>query len=272
VTPPLDRRSAVLLLLDSLLDYLPGVRSATGQLAASGGAAVGTVASCSNCGGSGKVIGQRIDTGTRTQQACRECGGSGSRRARRGETGSDPMIDRAAKAGVAAIRGRGMERAELDSEIARLERSRRDRAGERSARDAYGWERDREAQRKVGSYAELEAALGWLREASPGRCRLAWKIVYHEPWLFDDGMMEALGETLGMLAERMPERIRVPDRLLARQVATEAGGRLDPRVKALRDDQIREARKVGMPASVIADRWSLTVRSVHRITATGIEA
>lgn len=267
MTPPLDRPTAVLLLLDSLLDYLPTVKSATGQLAASGGSAVGTVKTCPRCDGSGVEIVERWDDGHRRQVACGECRGERTVEAKRGESGSDPMIDRSAK-GLSAIKGRGMERSELDAEIASLERSRRDRAGERSSRDAYGWERERVRQAKAGSYRELEAALEWLRDAAPGRCKLAWRVAYHEPWLLDDAMLDALGETLELLAARMPARIRVPDRLLARQVASEAGGRLDPAVRAVRDREIRDARALGVPVAQLAVRYGISGPRVSQIVAT----
>lgn len=274
MTAPLDRRTSILILLDSLLDYLPTLRSSTGQLAASGGTAVGTVVDCGRCSGSGVEIVERWNDGHRRQVACGSCSGSGKREAKRGEQGTDPMIDRSAK-GALAIRGRGMERQEMDSAIARLDRDARDRSGERSTRDAYGWERERQALRKGGCYAELEDALEWLREHAPGRSYRAWRYAQHLRECWSEDVWRDFHETVDAIGLRMPERLRVPDSLRDRGMAlvAEALWSLDDRPEppslAVQVRALREQNPTA-PASLIAWRFGISKRTVERMIATSM--
>lgn len=269
MTPPLDRRSAVLLLLDSLLDYVPTPKSSAGQLAASGGAAVGTVVVCANCDGSGLVIGVRIQTGTKAQQTCRACEGSGTRRARKSENGTDPMLSTREKAVHMPLRGRGMDTHELDSELARLERSRRERSGERSSRDAYGWERERAAARKAGSYVELERALDWLREVAPGRAYRVWRFVYGVRSGWSDEVWWAFSDSVDLLEARLPARIRVPQAVERRLVdlLAEAAALDRPRVLN-RDERIRRDRELGWSQAQLGVKYGVSQARVSQITAT----
>ena len=99
-----------------------------------------------------------------------------------------------------------------DAVLEKLEHEQRVREGREAAPDEYMAaveRRDRWYRR--GSYLELERALGWLRDREPAAYALLLGVVYQP---FCEPPVEPVRRTIGaaceVLAERMPEKIRVP--------------------------------------------------------------
>lgn len=120
-------------------------------------------------------------------------------------------------------------RHDLDAQIARLERQ---TAAPKSEADLlaeanlspYPWERDRERHYRNGSYRELEAALEWLAGKHPAARALVG-------WVYESGadrlgvlhpsVLDAAEAAVDVLADRMPEEIRVPPWLKPKHPAQE---------------------------------------------------
>jgi hypothetical protein len=225
---------AVAMLMLSRLDYLPGLRTATGSLRALPGPAESQYVPCQECAGSGrrrgigvcivcrdrKRAGQKLGRQRHGCQPCPSCDGQGERKRRKGEEAYDAYADKPL--------------AELESEIrdAWLEAQGKRRvkaatlAGQAAA-GAYRWELERARYFAAGSYAELERALERLRRIDQPRYGqvLRWAELGGDDGIREDGTVMAADDrafgwtalalhevrgTLEMLGEMMEKPIRVP--------------------------------------------------------------
>jgi hypothetical protein len=272
-----ERQRRVVILLESLLDYLPAI---TPQPSSS--PSQGTSRRCERCSGAGRVLGEGgsarpcircrdIPHGTRSHgcRPCLSCNETGLRRARRGDDAIDAMITGATLAVGPVL---PMEMWQLDVEIARLEREARVRAG--GVDDSLlGWERARRRQRVEGDYETLELALARLRDQQPGVYRLVWSVlVCGVTVVLSDRARIALDVGVARITSWMPSGpIRVPawaDTKAARDAALRrARGRAaDIRAQRERNRAILDGALRGKSTATLAEEWGLTDRQVRRIT------
>lgn len=235
-----ERERRTILLLESLHDYLPSPRTASGSIAAQGPSV--TAPSCETCNGEG-----------RTQYGrCHTCGGKGAH---------TPC----------------MEPYQLDAEIARLEENTRAREG-KDRGSLYGWERERRRMDSAGDYRALRRSLERLSRWAPGRVSLVSALyVYHVPVRLSDQVRQELADTIYCLSELMPTPIRVPSWI--DQKASQDGtlrlakGRgMDDKQRARRDAEIRAEAVGGARQVDLAASWGLSTRQIRTICATSMVA
>lgn len=271
----LTREDRVRILCSTLLDYLPGPKTWSGQLARSANPRPVTqdVAPCTLCLGRGRLRHGRAclicpskiryqGTPGRVDHACYQCDvcdGSGWRKRRRGEEPHDPMTglsssELAVAADAPAPIQRRSHEANLGEESDPLERSRR-------ARD------------RSGSYRELERCLEILRDREPWLYELVWHVlVCGEPIVLSPAAQAGLENGIVWLAREM-RQARVPRSLLDTQERRDAKkvslwrGRAPGHEKqrGQRNAEISEAYVAGEKVSKLAERYGITREHVHRI-------
>jgi hypothetical protein len=299
-----DRVAQTRILLRSLLDYLPGPRTWTGQLqqvSAEPGLAAGGRKPCETCGTRGRVhivegIARPCPTcpprrggiplGVPPVHRCRycpTCNGQGWIKARASDPEFDEYIggalDQATRSDVSGARFLNRDIDRLTASIERLEQQAQVRAGNIDA-ERYGWEKHKDSLWRRGSYAELSAILARLRELAPNRYRLVWLaeiLGYADADGFiemSDGLRRDLHATVVAIARQMPATIRVPAELRPEQQARAkksslAFGRTNGHEKQRgeRNTDIREMAAGGLTAGEIAPIVSLTKRRVQQIIA-----
>lgn len=176
---------------------------------------------------------------------CRPCGGTGNvrERAKKGAAPVDVPCEKCEGAGrylVDAYTGRkegevntgnlfnGSERAAHEAAVvAQIDRLKKQTAPPKSS-DAdiiaettpFQWERERERYFKAGSYHELDEALEWLNGKSPqARALIEWVYVSGalELGCLADSILTSAELAVELLADRMPDPIRVPHWLIESQ-------------------------------------------------------
>jgi hypothetical protein len=232
-----ERVRRTVLLLETLDDYLPTPRTASGAIAAQGPSTV-TPSNCATCSGEGCT----------RYGSCHACNGSGQH-------------------------APAMETWQLDAEIARLESNERARRGKLPG-GLEAWERERKRYEKAGDYVALRRALQLLGRYAPTRVRLVTAIhILQLPVIASDVVRRELADTLHCLSELMPSPIRVPEWVDSKaghdQTLKLARGRsADVRVLARRDAQIREEYAGGARQADIAASWALSQGQVSRIVTS----
>ncbi len=206
---------------------------------------------------------------------CLACDGFGWRRARAGEEPVDEYLGTRPESGE-----RRKWEDEQDAQR-RLERTERLlRLWEAPETIGYAWEERREAQFASGSFAELERALARLRERYPQRFSLWWRIIVcEEPVTVSPAARALLDSTSELLAAWMPEKIRVPRRLLPEKVN---GYRKDSlwrgrtfrhaEQRSQRDREIVQMSAGGMGSVEIARHHGIDKRRVNQILAATASA
>lgn len=228
----LDRRTMVMLLLESRDDYLPSLRVATPRGAAGGAAPSGWVP-CDACQGVGRTVGsgekvqvcQTCKTWKpkRPRHGCHQCPvceGKKERRRRASDPGWDSMT--------------GMASAELDTitrserELAQGKRAKRELALTITPQEEKGfrWEQEKDRYWRAGSYQALGICLAWLKKdhwmlyESIGFYEMAQN--KHMPWVLDPRTEAQFERAVDLLCERMPDDMRVPWWIEARHEEKEA--------------------------------------------------
>lgn len=178
---------------------------------------------CDACGGEGVGGAHLDDEGREYRDRCERCGGSG----RRSVTPLSPdPVDVAARAS--------------DPVTAKLER-----------------------RARLGSYRELDAALGWLRAYAPRGYRA----------LLEERRGPVRDRALRLVSGRMPARIRVPREVVeaAKLERQRAAGRPQPVGKGAgvvalekRNGQMVRLVDQGKPAQWVADQYGVSVATVNR--------
>ena len=272
----LTRNDRVRILCTTLLDYLPGPTTWSGQLARSAtpGPVTEKIAPCTVCLGRGRVnaatracllcpsriryTGPLRPTREHSCRWCPACDGAGWRPASRGEEPHDRMT--------------GMPRSELAvaaASPAPIER--RHEASELEEGDRL--ELARRARDRSGSYQELERALELMRSRAPAYYSLVWHVLVNgEPIVLSELTASHLDEAVGWLAGEM-RSARVPRSLMETPQKEEARKRSLWRgrtrghelQRAQRDRAILREREEGMPISRIAREYGLSREHVHRI-------
>lgn len=242
-----DRIAATWALLRSYADWEPSVRVSVARGAMPGEAA-GIVENCPHCEGTGRVPSGRGScrfckgTGKHTldPQTRHEVTGGELPLARIGELVRRRLVlcDRCGKTGRATgrhgdheprcphCRGTGtieiIDERRTDASLRSLEREQRIRQGQAGADDDPGWWLShawdaKAAQWASGSYPELERLLARLRAERPMACSVLDRFIIHpaDPLLdiCSERLRDRLDEIVVWLAERMPDRIRVPPEL-----------------------------------------------------------
>ena len=200
---------------------------------------------------------------------CLGCDGVGWRIARAGEEPVDEYL-----ATTEANRKPWEEDADAQRRLEHTERLLR--LWEAPDSVGFAWEERRDVLHRSGSFAELEACLRRLHPEYPARFSQWWRIIVcAEPVTLTEAARFALDGTSELLAAWMPERIRVPRRLLP-----ENGARLrktslwrgrtpaHERVRSERDLLICEQRSMGWPPAQIARYHGLDKRRVNQILAS----
>jgi hypothetical protein len=313
----LDRSSAVRILLASRLDWAPPVKLAS-TYAPESGPAGGDRVRCGRCAATGRVIGTGLtaqpcpacrqakrradETNHRFTAGCSRCrpcvacehgwrhiqpgyrdddGNWVSERTPPlfpGETGDDEYL----RPGKNELHEDALTRSEtrrrLDTLIDALDDQAAAREGRAEDLRPYGWERDRDAHYRAGSYAELDRLLEELRDRYPV---LAWAVltVYvYEPHhgvrdLLDrSSLVRVAGAGLDWVAARMPELIRVPPWLLperdaaARKESLWRGRGEQVRQREQRDDEIRRL-SASLSVEDLGRRFALGRSQVYAILA-----
>lgn len=235
-----ERERRTILLLESLHDYLPSPRTASGSIAAQGPSA--SPSGCQTCEGRGST----------KYGPCHTCQATGQH-------------------------APAMESWQLDAEIARLEENTRAREG-KDRGSLYAWERERRRYERAGDYGALRRSLGRLGEWAPGRVSLVTALyVHHLPVRLSDRVQRELADTIYCLSELMPTPIRVPSWI--DQKASQDGtlrlakGRgMDDKQRAVRDAEIRSQAVGGARQVDLAASWGLSTRQIRTICATSMIA
>lgn len=224
-----DRVQRVRLLLETLNDPYPTPQSA---LRPDSGPAVSRYLPCEACRRDGwvKVRGRRDQW-----QLCLICDGSGWKP----RTAEDAEWDSYLELPLA-------EAMQLPRELAPA------RATVDDGEPPYGWERQRQAHDRHGSYQELRRQLSWLQRDSPRRYRLVQVVlVEHQPYRLRAS--SGLELELGVLAItlRMRANVRVPAWLLEGEARQ-------------RRETIESLAALGLQAGEIARRLGMTKKAVRR--------
>ena len=271
----LSSEERVRILASTCLDYLPGPRTWSGQLARSANPRPVTqeVAPCTLCLGRGRMRGGNAclicPSQTRyhpSQRAvahhctpCLVCDGSGWRKRRRGEEPYDVMT--------------GYSRSEL---AVAAEAPASTRIASHPARDEgdSSLERARKARDRSGSYQEFERAMEKLRSyESPVGYHLVWHtLVCGEPVILGPGAQHLLDEAVVWLAREMRHH-RVPgwaidslDQREARKRSLHWGRTVGhERQRGVRNAAIRQAVEEGQKISAVAREFGLARETVSRI-------
>jgi hypothetical protein len=217
----LTRSEMVRLLLASRDDWLPSVRTSTGQIvggAASRGEVASASFSCPRCGGrcvEGRP--RRLRAGVLAWTVCSVCDGAG--------VVAGDAYTFGAPSSVAVVRERvtgesesvRLDRRRRDGELRRLERLAAAREGSIDPSEEWWWEGEKRRLWREGSYAELEAALVALRDFN----ELDWVAVMcvfgpdADVREIGGGVAARVERAVGWLADRMPDPIRLPAHLVA---------------------------------------------------------
>jgi hypothetical protein len=83
----------------------------------------------------------------------------------------------------------------------------------------YAWVKERNRFYAAGSYEELDFHLAWLKDRYPMRYEtvLHWASEFEDPiWSWSDTALGAIAQSMEMLADRMPDNLRVPNWVAAR--------------------------------------------------------
>lgn len=190
---------------------------------------------CPGCNGTGKI---------RRWRQCPVCEG-------RKRIEWDSYVGRVA--GSEERRPAPMSPEQREAELARLGTSLRLSEGRVDPDESYGWERALQRRNRTGSYRELEQALQVLRAKDPRGLDFLL-------WIYGSGLNVELSDAsklveeryIGLLAQRMPARIKLPYHL-ARDLAE----RKERLVLALSRDNVA--------IDEIAEAALLSARSVQRI-------
>jgi hypothetical protein len=235
-----ERERRVVLLLESLNDYLPSPRTASGSIAAQGPSI--QTNTCGTCSGEGRTKYGR----------CHTCGGEGAH-------------------------APAMESYQLDAEIARLEEDKQAREG-KDRGSLYGWERERRRMEKHGDYRALRRALDLLGSMAPGRVSLVRAVhVDQVPVRLSEAVKAELADVIYCLAELMPTPIRVPSWIDSKagvdaSLRLAKGRGMDDKQRARRDVEIRSEAARGARQVDLAVSWGLSTRQIRTICATGMVA
>lgn len=211
----MTRPEQVILLLRSRNDWHPGLRSQFASFGAIPGETATEWVECARCEGLRTVSGRTGD------EPCPKCEGAGGKKvdAYTGRTDTERETK------LFSAEDRAEWRRKLDQNIARLAEQ---TAPPRSDADLiaeateYGWERERARYLRAGSYRELDAALEWLTvQSPPARALVGWVYESGADTLgcLHESIERAAVLAVDLLAERMPEKIKVPHWLLPKHPA-----------------------------------------------------
>jgi len=269
----LSSEERVRILATTCLDYLPGPKTWSGQLARSAHPkpVAEDVAPCTLCLGRGRVrsgqacllcpsqIRPRHQSSDLIEHQCSECivcSGSGWRKRRKGEEPHDRMT--------------GLSRSEL-AVAADAPTPVRQHEGQRDDGDRL--ERARKARDRSGSYQEFERALDLLREGHSWYHHLVYHVlVCGEPINLMGHAQIALDAGVSWIAKEMKHH-RVPawavntaDRDDARKTSLWRGKTVGhEKQRGVRNEEIRQAAANGEKKTAIARRYGITREHVHRI-------
>lgn len=202
----MPRRTATITLLRSRTDWHPSIRSQFQGFGATPGEKATVWRLCGSCDGTGTLKTRKGD------EACPKCQGKG-RFLVDAYTGRRDGEQETRLFSAGDIR----RRAELtDAAIARLKEQ---TAPPRSEADLiadaqpFPWERERDRYYRAGDYRALDLALEWLDTHNPdARDLVCW--VYEtgidELGCLDESILLSAERAADLLAERMPDPIRVP--------------------------------------------------------------
>ena len=269
----LTSEERVRILATTCLDYLPGPKTWSGQLARSAHPrpVAEDVAPCTLCLGRGRIRAgqacllcpsqirpkyQYYDRVDHKCQQCLVCDGSGWRKRRKGEEPHDRMT--------------GLSRSEL-AVAADAPAPVRQHEGQRDDGDRL--ERARRARDRSGSYQEFERALDLLREKHSWYHHLVYHVlVMGEPINLQANALVGLEEAVKWLAKEMKTHrvpgwaIRNQDQVDARKTSLWRGKTVGhEKQRGIRNDEIRRAAENGESKTAIARRYGITREHVHRI-------
>lgn len=214
----MTKAEKVRILLLTLDSHLPDPKPPRVYASAEPGPQASYYVRCGTCKGCGRLVGADEPCVTclsalkdgrgirRPRHGCRlclACDGRGERYREPGEEGYDPYSGKSMK-----------ELGEEPMQEARSELSVR-RVGLRDERNerGFGWERMRLRNDERGSYNELRQQLEWLRDRHIARYEtlMHW-ISSHDDkwWSWSDQAQASVDGTILLLADRMPEAVRVP--------------------------------------------------------------
>lgn len=235
-----ERERRTILLLESLHDYLPSPRTASGSIAAQGPST--SSSACDTCSGTGRT----------RYGPCHTCSATGQH-------------------------APAMESWQLDAEIARLEENTRAREG-KDRGSLYAWERERKRYERHGDYAALRRSMDRLQQWCPGRISLVAAVHIHRlPVRLSDRVQSELADTVFCVSELMPTPIRVPswiDQKAAQDgtLRLAKGRGMDDKQRAVRDAEIRSQAVGGARQVDLAASWGLSTRQIRKICATSMIA
>ena len=205
-----ERCRRVRLLLATQNDAYPRPNDSLGSLAGHlSGPAPSRRVPCGVCLRTGYTAGRRI---------CLACGGFGWRKRRKGDDPFDeytgePVAAPGSKSAHAPAFRLEDDYRRLGVQLERVQRTLNAREGAQN--DAYGWERARAAQERLGSYRELRKALEGLQRLSPNGysvVRAAWMVDVPVTLV---GRTQAIEQAAVVwLQSQMPGEIRVPPWLM----------------------------------------------------------
>lgn len=122
-----------------------------------------------------------------------------------------PQMMRSADSDDAPAKGaRTYSMAELDRQLAHIERQQRLRLGDYSRMGATPIEHARREQYRQGDYAALDMAMMDLEVANGVWASLAWRVAHHHPAVLDQALRVELVRSVRWLAGRLPSPARVP--------------------------------------------------------------
>jgi hypothetical protein len=257
VAQPIEERvQAVQLLLASLLDYLPTPVTSSGLIARSSlpGPAPGKRVPCGHCRRSGRIH------SIKKSRICPVCEGHGWR-ARRRLNPSHPLYeqpyDEYTGLPVQADETQhpsAMSDRQLGAALEQLEYAHELRLGH-SEGERYGWERERIAHDRQGSYRELRRSLGLLHRRWPVGYQQVHRVHFRGLSMLwnkiDRLLLDAAEE---WVAREMRGPVRVPPWLQERRAAD-------------RQKTIQELTKEGLSAGQIARVLRIPKAKVKRLLA-----
>lgn len=288
----MERTQAVLLLGQSLLDYLPQARQSSSLLATEAGLTAGSDVPCTACSGKGRLhrsgapcascstlVGPKAPSSnwgaTHGCTPCSVCGGWGWRKRRAGE---EPWDGYARVELASGDVGEGTQGDDLERRLAHttliLD------SWQKPDSIAYGWEDRKAAMWRSGDYEQLCRALARLEVKMPGRHRLWWRhVVLDYGSKRSPGIEHELVSTTVLITNLMPDRIRVPKWLLpekqnaARKTSLWRGQTsAHASQRSQRDAQIVEQREQGWKIAKIARHHAITERRVKQIVRENTQA